>query len=198
MPSDTKQRILKAGAKIVLQKGFYDTGLAEVLKAAKVPKGSFYFYFKNKEDFGLQLVDFFAGQLKERADEFFGDPKLTFVVKIRRLFAWQAEAFEKNDYKGGCPIGNLALEMGDRNPHFRSKLDQVFAAMKKNLANLLKQAAQEGEIPKALEPEAAAEFILNSWEGALLQMKVSKSTKPHQVFDQMIFERFLCRSRSDS
>jgi TetR/AcrR family transcriptional repressor of nem operon len=197
MTTDTKQRILKAGAKIVLQKGFYDTGLAEVLQAAKVPKGSFYFYFKNKEDFGLQLVDYFAGQLQERAQEFYNDAELTFPEKIRHLFAWQAEAFNKNDFKGGCPIGNLALEMGDRNPLFRKKLDQVFTAMKKGLTGLLEQAAQKGEISRTLDIEETAEFILYSWEGALLQMKVSKSTKPHEVFDRMIFERFLCRSNSD-
>ena len=61
---DAKTRILKAGARIVLEKGFCDTGLAEVLEAAKVPKGSFYFHFKNKEDFGLQLVDTYAETLK--------------------------------------------------------------------------------------------------------------------------------------
>jgi len=191
MPTDTKQRILKAGATIVLQKGFYDTGLAEVLKAAKVPKGSFYFFFKNKEDFGLQLVDYFAAQLKGKADQFYGDPKLTYVEKMRNLFAWQAESFQKNDFKGGCPIGNLALEMGDRHPLFRQKLDQVFEVMKENLAGLLRQAAKEGEISKTLDTEEAAAFILNSWEGTLLQMKVSKSTKPHEIFERMIFERFL-------
>ena len=62
---DAKTRILKAGARIVLEKGFCDTGLAEVLEAAQVPKGSFYFHFKNKEDFGLQLIDAFAEVLKD-------------------------------------------------------------------------------------------------------------------------------------
>lgn len=196
MTPDTKQRILKAGAKIVLQKGFYDTGLAEVLKAAKVPKGSFYFYFKNKEEFGLQLIDFFADYLKARADAFYLDKGLSHIDKIRRLFSWQAEYFEKNDFKGGCPIGNLALEMGDRNTNFRKKLDQVFADMKKNLADHLEQAGKQGEITRTMDIEETTEFIINSWEGTLMQMKVAKSTKPHKVFDRMIFERLLKPPRS--
>ncbi|MBI5604611.1 MAG: TetR family transcriptional regulator C-terminal domain-containing protein [Deltaproteobacteria bacterium] len=192
---DAKSRILKAGAKIVLQKGFFDTGLAEVLEAARVPKGSFYFHFKNKEDFGLQLIEYFAQALKAKADLFYQDENLSQVEKIRRIFKWQADSFRKNGFKGGCPIGNLALEMGDRNPDFRKKLNQVFSDMKKELAFHLEEARKSGEIPEAIDINEATDFIISSWEGALMQMKVSKSTTPHEVFDRMIFGRFLRPSK---
>jgi TetR/AcrR family transcriptional repressor of nem operon len=60
MKQDTKAHILDMGAQIVHQKGFNATGIQEVLNAAAVPKGSFYFYFKSKEEFGLQLIDHFS------------------------------------------------------------------------------------------------------------------------------------------
>jgi TetR/AcrR family transcriptional regulator, transcriptional repressor for nem operon len=50
---------LERGAEIIHLKGFNHTGVQEVLRAAGVPKGSFYNYFKNKEDFGLQVIDYF-------------------------------------------------------------------------------------------------------------------------------------------
>ena len=188
---DAKTRILKAGARIVLKKGFCDTGLAEVLEAAQVPKGSFYFHFKNKEDFGLQLIDSFAEVLKAGQEKFYPDESLPHLERIRRLFRWQTELFRKNDFIGGCPIGNLSLEMGDRNAAFRKKLNRVFLEMKKNLVSQLGQARQGGELPDSIEPEETAGFILGSWQGALVQMKVSKTTTPHEVFDRMIFERLL-------
>jgi len=188
---DAKTRILKAGARIVLEKGFCDTGLAEVLEAAQVPKGSFYFHFKNKEDFGLQLIDSFAEVLKTGQEKAYGDESLPHLERIRRLFRWQTELFRKNDFIGGCPIGNLSLEMGDRNVAFRKKLNRVFLEMKKNLVSQLEQARQGGELPDSIEPEETAGFILSSWQGALVQMKVSKTTTPHEIFDRMIFERLL-------
>jgi TetR/AcrR family transcriptional repressor of nem operon len=127
---DAKTRILKAGARIVLEKGFCDTGLAEVLKAAKVPKGSFYFHFKNKEDFGLQLIDTFAEVLKAGQERAYRDERLPHLERIRTLFRWQSDLFRKNHFVGGCPIGNLSLEMGDRNAAFRKKLIRVFLDMK--------------------------------------------------------------------
>ena len=193
--TDAKARILKAGAQIVNLKGFYDTGLVEVLEAAKVPKGSFYFYFKNKEDFGLQLIDYFADYLKAKADDLYRDAGLPHVERIRRFFNFQAESFRKNNFKGGCPIGNLSLEMGDRNAKFRDRLNQIFADMKRDLTARLEQAQKRKEIPETIDVGEAANFIISSWEGALMQMKVSKSTVPHEVFDRMIFERLLMTSR---
>ena len=188
---DAKNRILKAGARIVLEKGFCDTGLAEVLEAAKVPKGSFYFHFKNKEDFGLQLVDTYAETLKAGWKKIVGDENLPHLERIRGLFRWQTELFRKNHFKGGCPIGNLSLEMGDRNPSFRKKLDRVFSELKKELASQLDQAREKGEMAGPIDLEETADFILSSWQGALVQMKVAKSTVPHEIFDRMIFERLL-------
>jgi TetR/AcrR family transcriptional regulator, transcriptional repressor for nem operon len=191
---DAKTRILKAGARIVLEKGFCDTGLAEVLEAAKVPKGSFYFHFKNKEDFGLQLIDSFAEVLKAGQEKAYREEGLSHLERIRHVFRWQKELFQKNNFKGGCPIGNLSLEMGDRSPAFRKKLGRVFSEMKKDLAFELSQALEGGELPESIDPEEAAGFILSSWQGALMQMKVAKSTAPYEVFDRMIFRRLLSPS----
>ena len=129
---------------MVIQKGFNGAGLQEILDAAEIPKGSFYYYFRNKEDFGLQLIDYFANFVTSRWEEFYRDEDLPYIEKVRKLFAWQAENFQKNDFKGGCPIGNLALEMADRNPKFRLKLDLAFENMKSYLASHLAQAMERG------------------------------------------------------
>lgn len=46
---DTRDRILDAGAELILGRGFSAVGLAEILGRAQVPKGSFYYYFDSKE-----------------------------------------------------------------------------------------------------------------------------------------------------
>ncbi|MGH8672403.1 MAG: TetR/AcrR family transcriptional regulator, partial [Burkholderiales bacterium] len=53
--TQTREELVKVGAHIIAQHGFNTTGIEEVLKRAKVPKGSFYYYFASKEDFGLAV-----------------------------------------------------------------------------------------------------------------------------------------------
>ena len=60
----TKTRIIAEGAKIIQKNGFNNTGILDVLRAADVPKGSFYFYFKSKEDFGLEVINYLAETLR--------------------------------------------------------------------------------------------------------------------------------------
>jgi TetR/AcrR family transcriptional repressor of nem operon len=191
MKPNAKTRILKAGARLVHLKGFNHTGLQEVLEEARVPKGSFYYYFKSKEDLGLSLVDYFAENLKTMRDALSRDDSLTNLEKIRAIFKWQAESFKKAGFKGGCPIGNLALEMADCNPKFRKKLEQAFKEMKNDLAVYLEKARKAGEINESTDVAEIAAFIVSSWEGALMQMKVAKSTTPHAVFDRMVFQQLI-------
>ncbi len=68
MKADVKNRILQEGARLVHRKGFHATGVAEVVEAAGVPKGSFYFYFDSKEAFGLELVDAYARRFQIQED----------------------------------------------------------------------------------------------------------------------------------
>lgn len=53
---DTRQHILDTGYQLIAQQGFSNVGLSQLLKHADVPKGSFYHYFKSKEQFGEALI----------------------------------------------------------------------------------------------------------------------------------------------
>jgi hypothetical protein len=46
--TDSRGAILEAGTRVILKKGYYQCGLAEILQEAGVPKGSFYYYFPSK------------------------------------------------------------------------------------------------------------------------------------------------------
>jgi len=188
---NAKLAILEKGSRIVHKKGFNNTGIKEILNAAGVPKGSFYHYFKNKEDFGLNLLDYYAGFFVERAESVINETDLPPLQRIRRLFSEFLSFFENNGCEMGCPIGNLSQEMGDLSPAFRKKLEEIFIKMRAPLEEGLNEARQKGEIPDSLDTRDTADFIINSWEGAILRMKVQKNAEPLRLFDRMIFKDIL-------
>lgn len=191
MSSNTKAKILSAGARIIHLKGYHNTGIQELVTAAGIPKGSFYFYFKSKEEFGLELIDYYTNAIRAKADELSEDNAISPLAKLKRFFDWSFTSLERNDFKGGCPIGNLSQEMANINENFREKLKEAFDAMKKGIAIQLKEAQERKEISDALDVPELTDFIVSSFEGVLLQMKVTKSTAPRKAFEQMIFERIL-------
>ena len=57
---ENKQHIIRKGLKALYQKGYNATGVQEIANAAEIPKGSFYNYFKNKEDFAVEAMRLFT------------------------------------------------------------------------------------------------------------------------------------------
>lgn len=191
MKTSTKNRILEAGAEIIHLKGFYHTGIQEILSAAEVPKGSFYNYFKSKEDFGLQLIDYFVEYYTHLSKNILEDSTIPPLDRIRRLLLWFVEFFKSKDYAYGCPIGNLAQEMGDLSPAFRKKLKMALGSIVDIYSRLLAKAQREGELSQSLEVKEAARFLVSSWHGALVHMKAVKGPEPLENHIRFIFDHVL-------
>jgi len=70
--NETREHIIQTGAELILRNGFRATGINTVLEEAGVPKGSFYYYFKSKNDFGLAVIDAYAEVYRQRLDQTLG------------------------------------------------------------------------------------------------------------------------------
>lgn len=189
--SDTRQVLIQAGAELIAQKGFNTAGIEAVLKAAGVPKGSFYYYFPSKDAFGLAVIEHLATEHARKLDDYLGDQDLTPLARIRTYLEAGIEGMACRQCQRGCPIGNLSLEMADQNEVFRARLAQVFRAWAQRLADCLEEARQAGEIAADSDVEQLAEFLLAGWEGASLRAKVTRSVKPMQDFITVFFNKVL-------
>ena len=191
MKKDTRKAIIEAAAPLIHRQGFHRTGLKEILGAAGVPKGSFYFYFKSKEDFGLAVIDHYSEQLGERARQEQDDSSEPPLARLRALFTNRRDIRASLGCEGGCPLGNLAQEMSDLSPVMRERLRHALNLVASRISHLLQEARDKGQLPEGLAPQQTGEFILDAWEGALLRMKAEKSVEPLDRFLHFIFDRIL-------
>lgn len=191
MKENTKSKIIEAGAAIIHLKGFHNTGLQEILQTAEVPKGSFYNYFKNKEDFGLQVIDYFIDFVSSMTKQIVENSALKPLEKIEAILDWFMAFFKSKDFSYGCPIGNLAQEMGDLSPAFRDKLRSALEIMIEIYSGILAEARKRGDISQSLDVREAAYFLVSSWHGALIHMKALKGLGPLENHKRFIFEYVL-------
>jgi TetR/AcrR family transcriptional repressor of nem operon len=188
---NTKNRILQVGAEIIHLKGFNHTGIKEILDAAGVPKGSFYNHFRSKEDFGLQIIDYFVSYFSLITNGIITDPSLSPLEKIGKILEQFTSFFESKDYAYGCPIGNLSQEMGDLSPAFREKLKGAIDSIADMYSDLLRKAQAAEEISGSLDVKDTGYFIVSSWHGALIRMKVEKSSESLENHRKFIFDYVL-------
>lgn len=184
---DTRRELIRIGTSLISRHGFSATGIDAVLKEAGIPKGSFYHYFKSKEEFGLAVIDHFAEGFELRLEAFLDDDEVAPLNRIRNFLETGLARVSQNQCSRGCLIGNLGQEMADRNDRFRARLDEVFTSWKERFAACLAEAQQRGELSPDQDAEVLAGFILSGWEGAILRAKVMKSTRPMQDFIEVLF-----------
>ena len=183
----TRERIIRKGAGLIHQRGFHSTGLQDILTSAGIPKGSFYFYFKNKEDFGLAVIDYITDYVKSGFEGFLNDENLDPPARLDKLISFFETVYKKNNYSLGCPLGNLSLELADDNEKFREKLSFSIETIVGVIENFLGKAKQAGKISPAIDTREAANLIFHGFEGAVLHMKVMKNGEPLKLFRNYLF-----------
>lgn len=184
---DTRSEIIRIGTDLISRHGYHATGIDTVLKEAAVPKGSFYHYFKSKEEFGLAVIEHFAERFELRLVSSLTDEEVTPLNRIRNYLETGLARVSQNNCTKGCLIGNLGQEMADVNERFRTRLDEIFASWKARFAACLTEAQQLGELSPSADPHVLAGFILSGWEGSILRAKVMKSPQPMRDFVEVLF-----------
>jgi len=187
----TKAALVDAGLHLMLEKGYHHTGIQDVLQAAGVPKGSFYYYFPSKESFGLEVIAQFAAAYVARLEQCLGETTQSPLTRLRRHLEETLARFARRGCRGGCLIGNLSQELADQSECFGAQLEAVLTDWRERYARLFREAQAVGELRADLDPQQLAEFYLNSFEGAVLRAKVSKSPAPLRLFMTLMFDGVL-------
>ncbi len=182
MKKETVHHILEVGTQLMLEKGYHSLGINEVLDTARIPKGSFYYYFKNKEDFGAKVIEHYAQRALQFLKQYLEDDSKAPKDRIIALFEDMKPIYKEKEYKEGCLLGNCSLELSDRSETFSrvvaSGLDSWQSAMEQCIA----EGQQNGSIKSTESPAAMADFILSAWEGSLIRIKSSKEPSSYNNF----------------
>lgn len=187
----TKDQLLDVGDDLFLHRGFTATGIQDILKAAGVPKGSFYHHFGSKEEFALQVVERYAADGVALLEKDLADPSRPHLERLRTFFAQMVEDLSCSECRGGCLMGTLGHELANLSEPIRQRVDALFRRWTSRMAECLEKARDAGEIDFDGDPEALAEFCFLAWEGALQQMKIQRHATPLRTFLDVTFERVL-------
>jgi TetR/AcrR family transcriptional repressor of nem operon len=179
---NTREEIIRKGAQLIHAQGYKATGLQQILGVVGIPKGSFYFYFKSKDDFGCAVIDHFTLTIGDVFTGHLLDASITPLERLNKLLDYYESAFKKSGATLGCPIGNLSLELADANEELRKRLQAAVEGFVTQIEACLKEAKKSKQLPAGLHSADTASFIFHGLEGAILHMKVAKSVEPIRTF----------------
>ncbi len=179
--TDTRERILRAAFRLFHEQGYHATGVATILREADVNPGSMYHAFPGKETLLENVLEYALGLLgpavMEPVEAATADP----IERVFALMEQYRNGMARAGCHMGCPIGNLALEVSDSHPAARKLIHRNFAAWTARVRGWLEAAGER--LPRSLDRERLARFVLTVMEGGLMQARAAGSLAP---FDEAL------------
>jgi TetR/AcrR family transcriptional repressor of nem operon len=183
-----REDILNAGLKVMFRSGYIGASVRDICAAAGAPQGSFTNHFRSKEAFTQEVLDRYFADLKIVVSKTLNDKSVTPRHRLKRYLEIITGRLEGAKWNRGCLIGDLSLEASLQSKHLRKRLEEIFREWRAPFADCIAEAQAGGEIDSKFEPIELAEFLLASWEGAILRMKVEGRPAALDRFKNIIFE----------
>lgn len=169
---NTRAKIVRTAEDLLWKQGYDGASLNDVVKKAGVSKGALFHYYPNKQAITQEVIDKYANeQLFTPFDKHMQGAD---SVKVG-LFDWLQEsynAFAQWKFKGGCMLGNFALEVSDKDEKMREQIKQIFLQWENQMVSHFKPLANEGKL--LMEPRQFARILIAGYQGIMMLGKVHK------------------------
>ena len=165
---ESRQRLIECAAELFWKNGYSATGISEILKQTGLPKGSFYFYFKSKDDLATAVTEYYQKILLEQfQNSSQGNDWESFIKEIFDYLFGRATG----QTFAGCPYAVMGMETALSKPAVASVFMEGL--------NKFEQIFQEVLLYSGLSPDHAkilSQRMLSIYQGYLLLGRISINT----------------------
>jgi TetR/AcrR family transcriptional repressor of nem operon len=186
-----RERILDAGVSVMYSQGYLGSGIRQIMAEANAPQGSFTNHFRSKEVFAAEVLERYFGHTKTLVARALGDETLRPLERLKRYFDIITSLLLEDEFTRGCLIGDFSLEAPPHSELVRQRLIAVFAEWRELFAACVREAQVSGEIATTFSADDLSDFLLASWEGAILRAKVERSAEPLERYKRIMFATVL-------
>lgn len=178
----TREKLLNAGLRVLFRRGYIGSGVRDIVAEADIPLGSFTNYFRTKESFVVEVLNRYFDNIQRLMDETLGDATLSPRERLKKYLDIISRRLEDDRFERGCLIGDLSLEATSHSDTLRERLMMIFSEWRIPFKECIAEGQRQGEIPDQFTADELAEFLLASWQGAILRMKVERNSAPLERF----------------
>jgi AcrR family transcriptional regulator len=181
--TDSRSRMIHAAAELFRQRGYNATAFSDVIQASGAPRGSTYFHFPGgKQELAREAIALAGDEIEKlvalAADRTDGPGSL-----VRALGDGVAARLEASDYRSGCAIATMVLELAPQNEELSADFEAVFARWRAALAGQFETSGIARGRAITL-----ADLVMAAFEGALILSRAARSTEAFMTTVEAVAE----------
>jgi TetR/AcrR family transcriptional repressor of lmrAB and yxaGH operons len=175
--ADTKTRLIQTTAELIRRKGYFGTGVTEILRLSGVPKGSLYHHFPHgKDELVKESLIYSAKNFQTEMTEVTQNCS-NHKEKFSAIINHYIDVLEQSDYVRSCPIATVALEIATEQDELSQVCNNIFTNLTRHLSTYFTESNKEEALYKG-------EVALSLIEGGLLLAKVKRNTSPLKTVEK--------------
>lgn len=171
--TDSRSRMIHAASELFGQRGYHATAFSDVIEGSGAPRGSIYFHFPGGKHELAQEATALAGDEIEVAVAEAATQAIDPGSLIRVLAEGMVQRLEASDYRHGCSIATMVLELAPYDEELTVEFDAVFVRWRAALVGCFEAWGITTENGVAL-----ADLVMAAFEGALIVSRAARSPEP--------------------
>ncbi|MFX0575837.1 TetR/AcrR family transcriptional regulator [Nocardia nepalensis] len=170
MTAGPRERLIDSAIELIREQGVHAAGLSALLERGHASRNSLYQHFPSGKSELVEVATKTAGErLAAVMDKV--TAKGAPVQWATALTDWWQRALARSSFTMGCPIVGAAL--AESEPGVQAAAGAVFTDWADRLADALGDNGLSAE-----EARSLAGFVISALEGAIIQSRALKSTRP--------------------
>lgn len=165
----TKDEIIAKSIEVFRKQGYHKTSMSDLATTCGLQKGSFYYYFKNKEALMQAVLEKLHQYYQKRVFPIAYNTELSAAARLQQLFEEQEPIITRD--LAGCLFGNMTLESVSNKIEFKNFLKAFFSDWMAAF-----QAIYEAKFDEATAKDWAQQSVMEM-EGALMMMRLYDDPK---------------------
>ncbi len=187
---DSVNRLTAAAFRLIVSKGYQACTLQEIAESAGLTKGAIFFYFENKENLLLRLLDIAEANIV--------DPMLAHLAENNRPAPQKIASFFRFTSKQGidrpdellCLI-KMSIESRNSTDLADRRIIEIYQRIYQALEETVIAGKGKGELSVHLAPREFATLVVATWQGMMLEWHRLSGNIDGRVFVRTVWQTFL-------
>ena len=178
--SPRKKELLKHGKLLILSKGYTATTVDAIVEGVGITKGAFYYFFKSKDEFARELLDYNWLPVRHAQEEL-RSQNIDPLEHLYQHIDFMVEFVPEH----GRLMGIISNELSERDPEISKQMQGFFSEWTEYLEEIITLTRAQYAPDSDLTPKNLMEFILMTIEGAPVVNRQLGTEAVHHAVDHL-------------
>jgi TetR/AcrR family transcriptional repressor of nem operon len=152
-----EQDVIAKATRLFWHRGYNATSVRDLGAELRLKQSSLYRAFSDKHTLFLRTLDHYRATESTQAQERLSAPGASLEI-LRDWLIWMVS----HEAGHGCFVVNTATELGTADLEIHQRTEAAFEVTRKTLASLLRRGIHDGDLPAALDVDAAVELLFTT------------------------------------